>query len=68
MYQNTFLYMNIIQRKTYKISTDELYCVHCVNIPSFFTSCAKFGQFKAKQVLSVASAGGQARNKNKFGE
>ena len=35
-----FLYMNIIQIKTRKKnSTDELYSVHCVHIPSIFTSC-----------------------------
>ena len=46
--------MNITQIKTIKkMSTDELYRVHCVHkhIPSIFTSCQS-GQFKAKQVLS----------------
>ena len=44
--------MNIIQIKTNtKISTDQLYIVHCVTIPSLHY--ANFGQFKAKQVLKV---------------
>ena len=31
--------MNIVQIKTTKISTEELSSLHCVHIPSIFTSC-----------------------------